>query len=236
MQNTPNTPLIERFNSSTSSSSEEEDDWWGNLTPASPHGTRVLPSMKSRSEEFDGESLSVTCSQADNDASEHESTASKPTYRQASPGPASARKRSPLADAAEHDYFDKADRLITQGADINEADSEGHTALHRAARNGHLSIVDLLLRNKANPEARTRVGYTPLMLAAVHKHAAVAECLLSERGDGGIDGGADDGVASQRDSPLLNQPPNSTNVYSYPVRAGDLRAPNKMSFSKCASK
>ena len=42
------------------------------------------------------------------------------------------------------------------GANLNERDQDGFTALHHAARNGHLYAVQLLLDLGANPKVQAR--------------------------------------------------------------------------------
>jgi ankyrin repeat protein len=54
--------------------------------------------------------------------------------------------------------------LIERGVDVNAADEEGNTALHRAASNGLDPIVQLLVEKGARLEAKNKLGQTPLML------------------------------------------------------------------------
>jgi ankyrin repeat protein len=57
-------------------------------------------------------------------------------------------------------------KILEAGADVNEADSSGFTALHVAARNGNLEVVELLVEHKANVNARLDRGLTPTYLAS----------------------------------------------------------------------
>ena len=45
---------------------------------------------------------------------------------------------------------DEIVRLLKQGADVNEKDSNGYTALHEACWNNNTDIVQILLQNKKN--------------------------------------------------------------------------------------
>ena len=46
--------------------------------------------------------------------------------------------------------------LLSHGADINQQDSAGNTALHFAAHSGQAQFFDELLEMKANPLLKTR--------------------------------------------------------------------------------
>lgn len=52
--------------------------------------------------------------------------------------------------------------LITAGADLNQRDAEGNTALMQAAVAGQTRVVEALLKAKANPRATNKAGYTAL--------------------------------------------------------------------------
>ncbi|ETW07916.1 hypothetical protein H310_02322 [Aphanomyces invadans] len=49
-----------------------------------------------------------------------------------------------LQRAARKGRHDLVASLIMNGADINETDSNGHTAAHQAARNGHIKVLEVL--------------------------------------------------------------------------------------------
>jgi ankyrin repeat protein len=71
--------------------------------------------------------------------------------------------------------------LIEAGAEVNVADSGGHTPLHIAAEGGYLPIVEALLRAKADPHAVDAEDRTPLARAAARNHAEVIDLItLSE--------------------------------------------------------
>jgi ankyrin repeat protein len=64
------------------------------------------------------------------------------------------------------------------GADVNQADLDGETALHHAARRGDSEIVRRLLAAGARVDARDRYQCTPLHVAAGAAGAEVVAALL----------------------------------------------------------
>ena len=54
--------------------------------------------------------------------------------------------------------------LVELGVDVNAADEEGNTALHRAALNGLDPVVQLLVERGASIDVTNKLGQTPLML------------------------------------------------------------------------
>ena len=60
--------------------------------------------------------------------------------------------------------LDAARYLVERGVDVNAADEEGNTALHRAALNGLDPVVQLLAEKGARIDATNKLGQTPLML------------------------------------------------------------------------
>lgn len=66
--------------------------------------------------------------------------------------------------------------LIQSGADVNIADNNGTTALHKAAYNGHVNCVNALIAAGADVNQDDRGRTTPLMAAA---KSASAECIIA---------------------------------------------------------
>jgi ankyrin repeat protein len=83
--------------------------------------------------------------------------------------------RPALHWAAENGLLDIAALLIEQGADPNETDQFGNTALHLALANPQM--VELLLASGADVNAKNAMGNTPLHLAVKYRRSV--EILLA---------------------------------------------------------
>ena len=51
--------------------------------------------------------------------------------------------------AAKSGHLDVTKYLISQGAEVNEGDKEGRTALHHAVQNGYLDVVKVLTSRRS---------------------------------------------------------------------------------------
>lgn len=69
-------------------------------------------------------------------------------------------------------------RQIRLGKDVNQRDSNGHTALHWACFQGHFDCVEILLDNSADREAMSGLNESPLIWACKSESLACAELLL----------------------------------------------------------
>ncbi len=67
--------------------------------------------------------------------------------------------------------------LLERGADINEAGSDGKTALIRAAWYGHTDVVKILLEKGADVNAKDKKGKTALNYAVEKDHTDIAHQL-----------------------------------------------------------
>ena len=86
---------------------------------------------------------------------------------------------SPVADAAMRDDIETVRSLIEQGVGVNEAQSDGMTALHWAAELGNVALVRMLVAAGADLEAVTRIGdLTPLHIGAEVGQGATVRALL----------------------------------------------------------
>lgn len=68
--------------------------------------------------------------------------------------------------------------LLQKGANVNQQDECGRTALSYACEEGYLDAVKMLVKNNADPEMVDAWGNTALMYAAVAGHSMVVEFLV----------------------------------------------------------
>jgi hypothetical protein len=87
-------------------------------------------------------------------------------------------KKTPLMVATCFEAERAVVQLIERGANIEEVDEYGTTALHFAAIIGSKSICNILRQNGVNVNAQNKDGYTPLMLAVNFERVEVAQLLL----------------------------------------------------------
>ena len=90
---------------------------------------------------------------------------------------------SEIAAAAKNADWEAVHALVEQGADLDEAQGDGMTALHWASYWGDLDTVDLLVGAGADPNAATDLGVTPLWTTAEHGSVAIADRLLEAGAD-----------------------------------------------------
>jgi ankyrin repeat protein len=88
-----------------------------------------------------------------------------------------------LTVAAERGDAAQVRKLIAAGADLNERDQTGYTALVWAARNGSTDVAKVLIEARADMNARDCAtnGWTPL-IHAIHKNNNEMARLLIDRG------------------------------------------------------
>lgn len=89
----------------------------------------------------------------------------------------------PLHIAARNSNIAALSRLLAYGADINERDINGDTALHDAVDTQVLEIVDFLLAKGANPNAIDNWMTTPLIKACKTGQIEMAKLLLKYGAD-----------------------------------------------------
>jgi len=70
--------------------------------------------------------------------------------------------------------------LLEKGADVNEADIDGMTALMMASENGHKDVVEILLKEEGiNVNLWNNEGETALILASEYGHTEIVKMLLN---------------------------------------------------------
>ena len=74
---------------------------------------------------------------------------------------------------------DDLKRLISEGADINEKNSQGESPLYIAAWTGNLTALEILIDAGADVNIRDIYGDTPLMAAADQGSVRIVEKLIS---------------------------------------------------------
>jgi ankyrin repeat protein len=84
----------------------------------------------------------------------------------------------PLCAAAHDGELEMVRELIADGADVDEQDAYGWTALMRATGQGHAAIAVALLKAGARVDLQDKDGMTALMAATHHGHTAIAEALV----------------------------------------------------------
>jgi ankyrin repeat protein len=88
---------------------------------------------------------------------------------------------TPLHLAAYGGISSLVSALLARGDAVDEADSNGNTALIWAAKNGHGDVVRILLENDADCEAKTIDGLTALLWATINSHQRVVQELIKYR-------------------------------------------------------
>jgi serine/threonine-protein phosphatase 6 regulatory ankyrin repeat subunit B len=99
-------------------------------------------------------------------------------------GPARPRARyedrlAKLLTAAEKGQVSVALEAITEGANINDKDEAGETALMKAAAHGHAGLVGELLARGAEANEKDRKGQTALMRAAESGNVSILKLLMA---------------------------------------------------------
>jgi ankyrin repeat protein len=90
---------------------------------------------------------------------------------------------SNVADLAEQGNAAGVLALVKNGADINQPQADGATALHWAAHHNDMGLAKHLLSSGATPNVLNDYGVTPLFLAAVNGSADMLDSLLAAGAD-----------------------------------------------------
>lgn len=84
----------------------------------------------------------------------------------------------PLMKAASDNDIELMEKLLQEGADIHEKDSEGSTALHWAVFDGQYEAAKFLLEKGADPNTVDVYDSTPLITALFMDDAELVALLL----------------------------------------------------------
>lgn len=102
------------------------------------------------------------------------------------PNQATLEEFTPLSLAIKHFVRHEIIRLLlSYGAQVNQADSVGRTALHMASFMGKVQVVRLLLTSGGSVDAQQQDGWSPLHCATVSSSTQVIDLLLDS--DAAID-------------------------------------------------
>lgn len=88
-----------------------------------------------------------------------------------------------LIDAVQHQDVQRVRALLQQGADVNQQDVDGSTALHWAAYVDDPGIIGVLLKAGAKVNLANQFGITPLMEACDSRDPKIVDLLLNAGAD-----------------------------------------------------
>lgn len=88
-----------------------------------------------------------------------------------------------VADAVMRGDVAALEALLARGADVNERQADGATALHWAAHRDDVEAVRRLIAAGADVTAANRAGMTPLLLASIAGNAEMIRLLLDAGAD-----------------------------------------------------
>jgi uncharacterized protein len=90
-----------------------------------------------------------------------------------------------IAAVRQHD-LELVKKLILEGANINEQDEQGWTALHWAAGSGDIAMIRLLLEHHGDMSAKGRDNRTACMVARAAGRSEVVEFLMQAEKAAGV--------------------------------------------------
>ncbi|HEU0121552.1 MAG TPA: ankyrin repeat domain-containing protein [Bryobacteraceae bacterium] len=88
-----------------------------------------------------------------------------------------------LLDAVRSDDLVSVERLLKEGADVNEREPDGGTPLAGAATRSNTAIAAVLLKAGANPNIGNELGLGPLAIAIANGSLEMVDRLLAARAD-----------------------------------------------------
>jgi len=99
------------------------------------------------------------------------------------PEPDLEKQMYPLHQATADGDIERIKSLISNGADVNEKDKDGQTALNLAVNGGHKAMVELLIAKGADVNGKGRYDAAPLHEAAWAGNKEIAQLLLNKGAD-----------------------------------------------------
>ena len=88
-----------------------------------------------------------------------------------------------LITASRAENLNEVQRLLASGADVDQLQGDGSTALHWAAHRNNAELAQLLVGGNANVNLANELGATPLWLAAMNGSAGMVKLLLEAGAD-----------------------------------------------------
>ena len=79
--------------------------------------------------------------------------------------------------------YTEVKKLIEEGANVNDREENGTTALIYASKEGHTDIAKLLIDEGADVNAQEYHGWTALMFASIKGQIDIAKLLIEEGAD-----------------------------------------------------
>ena len=75
---------------------------------------------------------------------------------------------TPIHHAAGKGHTEIVEELLASGANVNDKNIYGFSAIIYAAENGNMDIITKLLQNGANLNDSNKNGFTPIILAGTY--------------------------------------------------------------------
>jgi len=88
---------------------------------------------------------------------------------------------TPLILSVTKGFIETTIYLIEKGANKDDCDDDGNTALHIACQDGDEHLVLLLLDKNFNPNLKNKMGDTPLLLAVFSQHKNIIEIFKKKQ-------------------------------------------------------
>jgi len=88
-----------------------------------------------------------------------------------------------LHDAAGSGDVEQLKQYIAKGANLNELDAGGYTALARAIESSQVEAAKVLIQGGANIDTKDPTSKTPLMMASLRGQAELVDALIAKKAD-----------------------------------------------------